>query len=452
MTGKQKRNLIRARKIGEKSRQNDMFSNDIIHYIKTHTNIEEKKEADLFRFMRNINSCSRLGLFGQTADENTFIAAHTCKHKLCAVCNWRRSEIVRMKYFTFLKEDVLIKKTIKKGIEKIDKIEQKDIDFMHLTLTVPHKKGLFKGEKWYAHKLIEYYNSMRKEDFWKENVVGGEYGVELTKGKEGLHIHIHSLLLVKKSNKNRNKLHKNILIYWNKVTSEKGDKSTITEKRKDAILKGNELLKKSDLKKIKGTGSTIIGLNLLFVYSKKPLSDKDIWIENIKMYKHYINYKEGKLMRGAIMECIKYHFEPVAILDESGHLNVEFVAEVLPLIYGKPLYRKFGFLHGIKQLNVNYKEQTLLEEIVSIAENAIENLFVKRERYVAVDCRRIFVFDNKLVIKGNDPITILQSTTALGAANELIQIQISREMQKKNKPIEIENFPEMQNNMNFLCN
>ena len=55
-----------------------------------------------------------------------------------------------------------------------------------------------------------------------------------------------------------------------------------------------------------------------------------------------------------LMETMKYHFQPMALQEETGTLDFGLLMEILPNIKGKPLYRKFGNFHGLKELNLNF--------------------------------------------------------------------------------------------------
>jgi hypothetical protein len=208
---------------------------------------------------------------------------------------------------------------------------------------------------------------MRKKPFWKKMVYAGEFGVELTKNNNGLHVHIHSMILVRKSTQNRNELHKKILLAWNAQTSE-CNFIQLSQDRIDSILKSNKVLTKDDCLKLNAEGATLIGLESLYIKSesKKPGFLK---CARSDFFKKYVNGGDefGKFM-GGVMECIKYHFEPMA-MKEDGKIDFELMREILPMIAGKPLYRKFGAFHkgtknahpGCHLLNLNNKTT---EEII----------------------------------------------------------------------------------------
>ena len=50
-------------------------------------------------------------------------------------------------------------------------------------------------------------------------------------------------------------------------------------------------------------------------------------------------------MMFGILECIKYHFEPMS-LKKDGTLDVELLCEILPNIKNKKLYQRFGAFYG----------------------------------------------------------------------------------------------------------
>ena len=52
---------------------------------------------------------------------------------------------------------------------------------MHLTLTVPHTAHGWRDSEVYNQELVKAFNIMRKYDFWKDCVYGGEATVEFTR-------------------------------------------------------------------------------------------------------------------------------------------------------------------------------------------------------------------------------------------------------------------------------
>lgn len=335
---------------------------------------------------RCLSTCCSKSLYRQYDSNQAveYIASETCKHKLCKVCNAEREKALRRKYLRYFEASQMIDK-------KTGEVNSRDdFDYMHLTLTVPHTEKGFFGKKWYATEIMQLYNKMRKCDWWKYHVWGGEFGCEVTKNENGLHIHIHSLLIVRKSKRNRNILHQLILTKWNELAADKNlpekefseDEKTgvakslrgwaewicedTTENRETAII----ALLKNKIAQLDRRGATMVGLENLFVYSAKKVSNYDSYDREKQKWKHYIDVTdETQFMRG-VMECIKYHFEPMAFDKENGLFQFDLLREILPNIYRKPLYRKFGNLHGVKELNINENPADPTEEI----KEAIEEL------------------------------------------------------------------------------
>lgn len=335
---------------------------------------------------RSLGTCCTKSLYRQYTGNGAveYIASETCKHKLCKVCNAEREKTLRRKYLRYFGDSFMVDK-------KTGEVSgREDFDYMHLTLTVPHTEAGFFGKTWYATELMQLFNKMRKCDWWKYHVWGGEFGCEVTKNESGLHIHIHSLLIVNKSKRNRNILHELILTKWNELTTDKNlPKKDFSEDEKTGIAKSLngwaewvcsdtsvdkfeavKTLLENKVAQLDRRGATMVGLENLFVYSAKKLSNYDTYDHSKNKWKHHIDVSdETQFMRG-VMECIKYHFEPMAFDKENGLFQFDLLREILPNIYRKPLYRKFGNLHGVKELNINENPENPTEEI----QEAIEEL------------------------------------------------------------------------------
>lgn len=79
------------------------------------------------------------------------------------------------------------------------------------------------------------------------------------------------------------------------------------------------------------------------------------------------------LVKG-VLECLKYHFEPFAIENDNGELNVCLLTNLLPNIYRQRLYTKFGAFYGQKMLNVT--DEALTEtDVQEFLENAQSECF-----------------------------------------------------------------------------
>jgi hypothetical protein len=283
-----------------------------------------------------------------------FISAHTCKNKICNVCNYVRSKALRRKYIKYLtssESDVVDTST---G----DIFGIQELDFFHLTLTVPHTElHGWRGQKVFVKELMKEFNFMRKKPFWKENVYAGEFGVEFTRKGNGIHCHIHALIVAYPSKGNRNFLYKEILKAWNRQTvCPYSKRDQFTEADIDAIRKGCKSLTDEEVKELHPKGSTFVSLESLYTIDKQ--SGK----------KRYIKSTQDDNFIAGIMECIKYHFEPLCFNKEDKTIDFQLLEELLPEIAGKPLYRKFGAFHGLKELNIN-ESQDLADEVIENLED-----------------------------------------------------------------------------------
>jgi hypothetical protein len=342
-------------------------------YNEMHDYMEENEVTDqaltyLCDFRYKLNTCCNKALFREHLNSggHTFIAAHTCKHKLCSVCNSLRAKKVRKTWRNFFETNPEL---------------LKEYDFMHLTLTVPHKEGEFRGKRWYADELMKEFNWMRKKAFWKRRVYAGEFGVEVTKNDNGLHIHIHAMLLVYKGRQNRNELHRDIYLAWNKQTAGGTAFAPLSEDERAAAMKGNKTITAGDLEQVNANGAVLIGLESLYIKSNeaRPGFFK---CTRTGVYKRYVSGKDNfDAFMGGVMECIKYHFQPLAIQDDDT-LDFDLVIELLPAIKGKPLYRKFGAFHaGAKNahpaastLNINYNPDDKADAAEELVENGSESI------------------------------------------------------------------------------
>ena len=160
-------------------------------------------------------------------------------------------------------------------------------------------------------------------------------------------------------------------------------------------------------------GTTMINLETIYSYQ-----------EGIKVRTANFNSPE---MLYAVMEAIKYHFEPLAFDKENKEFDFDLMTEIMPVIYKKQLYKKFGCLHGEKSLNV--KETGHLEEDY---QDATENLNVDEETGEIVPEYDFFVLspafmyhipekDNELVLsrEGRKRLKKIQAFTVTSAVAQL---------------------------------
>lgn len=349
----------------------------LVKQIRNETNYLDlsSDEADhLLKFETKITKCSNISLYKETSSKVDFITSHMCDHKACFICNYSRQKKVRRKYMRWFNENEhLIEIEDKKGKRKIITNYQKEhkfqtatvtqkvkYDIMFLTLTVPHSNGKFRGKAFYQKEIRAIFNQMRKTDIWKQWVYGGEFGIEITKRENGLHIHIHSLIFVRKAKQSRNQLHKFILSKWNSLTVDKDAKrDRFNQETKDGIKKSNKLLTDDDILSLNPRGATIINLNTVFNWQNG----------NKKRIKEF----GGDEMMKAVMEAISYHFEPTAFDKSSGEFDLPLLIELLPSLFNLRVYDRFGVLYKETPLSLNDNSyQKELHEVLALKENTEE--------------------------------------------------------------------------------
>jgi hypothetical protein len=299
--------------------------------------ITPEQQECIVRLGKSLNSCCNRTLYREHLSNKALelVAGMTCKHKVCPVCNSNRSKATRKKFLSFIIEEAHL---------------AENYDFMHMTLTVPHVESTegketagWREKEFYAKELISTFNLMRKSEEWKRLVYAGEYCVEVTKNNSGLHIHLHALVLVHKHEGSRNTLHRFVLQHWNRLTVDRSfHRNPFTAEQREAIKKGNKRLTDMDVAMLDPQGATLIGLESLYVKDPKRKSGK-----------RYINPADTSDLVAGVMECMKYHFEPMALKKPDGSYDFELLTELLPNIFRQPMYQKFGAWRGEKRLNIN---------------------------------------------------------------------------------------------------
>jgi hypothetical protein len=376
---KRKMNGIRNKKIIMLKKKNFVLEQNIKNYIAKHGEELGGAEMNLLHtFSESIRKCSTIALYGETNGAIRLITPITCDHKLCHICNWNRQKKIRRKYRHWFENNQTlnkVRKTIMKesetkyvtnanlneylqsGYALID--DSVHYDLMHLMLTVPHTEtGGWRGEKVYVSEIIGAFNTMRHYAEWKDQVHGGEYGVEMTKNENGYHIHIHALLLVRKRKQSRNRLYLDVFRIWNRLTIDKASsKVKFDNNVLEALKTTNRMMTDEYLKKLDPRGS--IRIHLQCIYSLASNGEK---IRALKW--------NGDAMVKAVLETISYHYEPMLFNITRDTYDIETIVEVLPKVYRKALYRKFGCLHEEKSLNV--KDNSLLEDYEETADDVDE--------------------------------------------------------------------------------
>lgn len=362
--------------------------------------IIQKENLHYIEKLKNkLQKCSVLSLYSYSFEQGwKYISSHTCDSKFCFICNWNRQKAIRRKLLKWFQDNKIIfeiqpegktkycTETQYKNKFKSEKIINKHkFDVFHLVLTVPHFKELgFNGNKYYFREIAEKYDLLRKKPFFKENIFGGEYGIETTNTENGLNIHIHSLLLVKKFTQNRNVLHKEILLQWNKLTvNENSVEIEIDETRAKNIIKGNKLLTTDDVKLLSPKGATLITFES--IYQEGP-NGKDRNFE----------YGSNEMIK-SILEVVKYHFEPQCFDKDKKEFDLQMMIELSPVLHRMQLYKKIGIWHGETALNLAYKDKT--EEFTEVIETIDQETGEIPETY-----REFFIFNPAYIFHSPEQI------------------------------------------------
>ncbi len=374
---------------------------DQMHSYLTHATLTEQQAMHMQRLRKYVRRCANLTLYrddkGPTGMK--LINSMFCGSKLCFVCNQNRQKSTRRKYWKWFEENQTIaeienpetgsskfvtrSQATGKKYSAWEFVQNYEYDIMHLTLTVPHiATHGFNGNPYFFDEIAAMFWLMRKSPVWNSLVFGGEYGIETTKSDNGPHIHIHTLLLVKREKQNRNKLHKFVLQAWNKASvNQYAKREIITDDMARSIMKGNRTIDMEFAKKLNPKGSTMINLETIYTVDRKDGS---------KVRSTEFNSKE---MLMAVMEAISYHFEPQAFDKKEGEFDFELMAEIMPKIYRKALYKKFGCLHGEAALNVSHVgvEDTESEyaEVASMIDQDTGEVLSDPDFYI---CNPAFVF------------------------------------------------------------
>jgi len=417
-------NYERSRKLSYLNWKNINLLKQVKEKIEDNSLNKESREH-LEKLRKNISGCAFYSLYNKNSDVK-YIGSHTCNHRGCNICNSQRQKRIRRKYFHFFTTTPeLIKARTKSGYkvytqnyfnELIKKkpdikfISKVNYDLMHLTLTVKHSKQGFNGNKYYFEEILKTFHKLRnsnlKTDYngmlynWRSLVYGGEFGIETTKNENGLHIHIHALLFVRKIKQNRNILHKHILKSWNKYTVNKDfNKRDFTENEIKSIMKGNSILTDDFIKTFDRRGATLIGLENIFYYSKngKKIRPKDL--------------TDLKAVQRAVLETISYHFKPDLFETDKETYNIDLICEILPKIYKKQLYGKFGCLYNEKSLGLS--SENLLEDFAESRE--LTETESSEGDFFIVQPAKVYHIDNQIILRKDLQKNKLRANTTTSA-------------------------------------
>lgn len=269
------------------------------------------------------------------------------RHRLDPVWNYKKSKLIRGLWHRYLQSSRV----------------HEHYQPMHLMLTVPHGKGQWMGKEFYAREFIEKFNLLRKYSGWKRLMYGGEYGIEVTRsGKDGLHIHLHSLVFQRKEF-SRDLANRYIRKAWNKLTGATVTwYETLYVHQKDA--NGKYILDASEggvpVLDRRGNYSLDQNLNIYDIETqgirgkrkKFYLDEREEWFRDLTPEQKLKHYCDG------VMECIKYHFKTDCFKNKDGKSwDVELMREVLANSKNLRMYSKFGAFYREKALNYSRLEK-----------------------------------------------------------------------------------------------
>lgn len=424
-TEKYLRNGKRAQRMTAAKHANERLRDDISRYLAENWDEMSGDQLEaLTDFRAKICTCGSTALLREHKANGAieYIGADSCKHKACVRCNMIASKKARQRLWNFFQKNP-------------DLIHA--YDAMHLTATVPHysEGGFYDG--FYGPLLVKTFNGIRKQKWWKAQVYAGMSSVEVTKNENGLHVHIHAFLLVEKGTQNRNKLAKDFLLAWNRNTAGASNRTELDANTREAIKRGNKLITDADIDQLIPSGATFIGLESLYVTSKTKRRGYH-YCERSGFFKKYVNAKDPEAYMSGVMECIKYHFEPLA-LKKDGGFDVALLAEILPKLKGLRLHGKFGAFHSAtknahpdaKMLNVNSSKQEdeedikeMLDELGSEIKNPITGEPAQRDdyEYLLTNLANLWVLgdeDNRITIIRRDRVRYM---SRFEAPNTLVAI------------------------------
>jgi len=262
------------------------------------------------------------------------------KHRFDEVWLYRKSQIIRSRYAKFFANHE----------------EYSDGTYRpcHLVLTVPHteEKG-WKGKEFYGRELVKEFGRMREKwSYWKEYVYAGEYGVEVTKGKHGLHIHIHSLVFVK-SEISLNEFRRLLKAEWKRRVCDKEGKGGVIwletlyyyKRKANGQFETNSTwtVDATDKMETQPDGSTIFTFDGTGTWTEK--------VERIKCYWHK-GWTSLEFLSG-VLECIKYHFKMDSVKTPDGSYNIPLIQTILNNSRKMHFYSRYGAFYTEKELAFN---------------------------------------------------------------------------------------------------
>lgn len=299
----------------------------------------DKDMGEIISLHYDLKTCNKAlyGVFNDTSRiASQIVGCWYSKNRLDPVWNYRKSKLIRKVWYEYLKES---------------KINQKYTP-VHLVLTVPHKDGIWKDQRFYARELINAYNLLRRDKQFKKFIYGGEYGLECkaSKDKNGLHIHIHSLLF-QRNKYSLKEVRTWIVSRWKEITGNTSGYSGIHFEQLYCY--------KHD------ASGAFINEEKEFITGTTEVQDADgdfsfeAVTEQKQLRKKFRVGTKSSLedYLSGVMECIKYHFKPGCLEKEDGSFDLDLIKDILNNTKGLRMYSRFGELYKEKKLDFSRYEK-----------------------------------------------------------------------------------------------
>ncbi|MFZ1806877.1 MAG: hypothetical protein WBO10_01925 [Pyrinomonadaceae bacterium] len=268
------------------------------------------------------------------------LAFNTTKHRLDPVYNQFKAQALRSLVKSWLQEEEVWKK----------------FQPMHLVLTVPHPGGEYKGQKFYAKEMDRQFRLLRDQKFWKKYIHGGIKCFEVSrKGKNGLHIHIHALVL-QRPEFSRNQVHAEILEAWKQMTGAYlvHYETLFVHKRAEEGNNRSPWIMETDERGNKIWDDT----RQEWKRKKFYLDDRESWFAALDEPKKVEAYTKG------VLECIKYHFKNDSFrkkTDKGSYIknewDIDLIAEILQHSKSMRMFDRFGHLYNDARLSLTSVER-----------------------------------------------------------------------------------------------
>lgn len=430
-------NVVRNKKLTYLKRKNMEMAKQLQQYTNT-AKMDENSRVLADTLIKSLRACGGMSLYSYDGAKIELISFLGCNHRICNICNWDRQKKIRRKYLRWFDGNPTLfvlngkdgkgqkvvtaaqrQKWLSKGCTEAGQVRY---NIMHLMLSVPHTENGWRGNKFYFRELTKQFNFLRKKTEWLYWVYGGQFGLETTKNANGYHIHIHALVFVRNEKQNRNKLHKVVLYWWNRLTiDESNERGKFTKDEVAAIMKGNKTFTVEFVNTLDPRGATIIHLQNIFTCKKT---------DDGEIVKHHIEVTDWKTEEfiGAVLETISYLFKPKVFAISDQYFDCESIIDILTHVHNnRSLYSKFGCLLGEKTLNVH--DDTLLEDMTEAADLKGEEGESYAKEFFITNPANTYSTEKQIRLKRHNTGTVIIPASC---TSEAVKILYESSFQKRN--------------------